>query len=75
MYQNILSTALLHIQFLVIEVTCSDDVCVYFLGPCVEIQAVDDHPVASREMIDMGAFPVMYKNVPLIAVHSCSGAC
>ena len=33
------------------------------------------HSSASGEMIDMGAFLVMYKNVPLIAAHSCSGAC
>lgn len=39
------------------------------------IQAVANHSNASRDMIDMGAFLVMYKNVPLIAVHSCSRAC
>lgn len=32
-------------------------------------------PVPAGEMIDMGAFPVMYKNVPLIAAHSCGRAC
>lgn len=60
---------------LLIEVTCSDGVCVYFPGPYVEIQAGESYSNASREMIDMGAFRVMHKNVPLIAVHSCSGAC
>lgn len=32
-------------------------------------------PVPAGEMIDMGAFLVMYKNVPLIAAHSCGRAC
>lgn len=62
-------------KYLLIEATSTDAVCVYFLGAYVEIQAGENHSNASREMIDMGAFQVMYKNVPLIAVHSCSGAC
>lgn len=48
---------------------------VYFLGPYVEIQAGENHSNASRDMIDRGAFLVMYKNGPLITVHSCSRAC
>lgn len=74
--QCTITTSALHFfTYLLIEATCSDGVSVYFLGPYVEIQAGENHSNASREMIDMGAFLVMYKNVPLIAVHSCSGAC
>lgn len=46
-----------------------------FSGNFVDFQAGENHSSASREMIDMGAVVVMYKNVPLITVHSCSGAC
>ena len=66
---------------LLIELTCSDGVFCLFSGgggAYVEIQAGEEkrnHSSASGEMIDMGAFLVMYKNVPLIAAHSCSGAC
>lgn len=72
---TITTSALLFFTYLLIEATCGDGISVYFLGPYVEIQAGENHSNASREMIDMGAFLVMYKNVPLIAVHSCSGAC
>lgn len=54
--------------------------CVCFPGPYAETQAVKkktkkkQHSGASREMIDMGAFLVMYKNVSLIAAHSCGRA-
>lgn len=47
---------------------------VYFPGPYVEIRAGENHSYASRDMIDRGAFLVMYKNGPLITVHSCSRA-
>lgn len=61
--------------FTYLLITCSDGICVYFLGCYFEIQTGENHSSASREMIDMGAFLVMYKNVLLIAAHSCSGAC
>lgn len=69
---TITTNALLFYTYLLI--TCSDGLCVYFLGCYFKIQAGENHSSASREMIDMGAFLVMYKNVLLIAAHSCSGA-
>lgn len=73
---TITTSAPLYFKYtLLIEATYSDSVCVYLLWPYIEIQAGKNHSNASREMIDIGAFLVMYKNVPLITVHSCSGAC
>lgn len=69
-----ITRALLSFTYLLMGTTCSDAVCL-FSGNFVDFQAGENHSSASREMIDMGAVVVMYKNVPLITVHSCSGAC
>lgn len=67
-----ITRALLSFTYLLMGTTCCDAVCVCFLETLLTFKQEKTIPVPAGRWL---TWEPLYKNVPLITVHSCSGAC